>query len=140
MEANIVRRSPTHGDSLGLFVLVRGSRSTQADCPRLLELAWHAEGQDFESLAPRRATSQVHLGRHPRRGKHRRRAATAPVHPMTQAQQGQIHLLAMHRHPRRRSTAALPPLDAAPAPAVTENGSVTVIKREVFGRRTVRPW
>ena len=32
------------------------------------------------------------------------------------------------------------PWDAAPAPAVTENGSVTVTKREVFGRPTVRPW
>jgi putative DNA methylase len=39
------------------------------------------------------------ISRHSRRGKYRRRAAAVPSHPMARAQQGQVHLLAMHLHP-----------------------------------------
>jgi len=34
----------------------------------------------------------------------------APAHPVGRTQQGQVHLLAMHFRPRRRSATAVPPL------------------------------
>ena len=49
-----------------------------------------------------------------------------PRHPMARAQQGQVHLLAMHLRPGRRSTTTLPPVG---------NGSRTCRRRGRTGHR-----
>ena len=52
---------------------------------------------------------------------------------MAGAQPGQVHLLAVYADPGDDVPLRFRPWDTAPAPAVTEDGSVTVTMRQVRG-------
>jgi len=98
---------------------------TEAADPAISHMDW----SQFDGDGP--------LGRHPRRGKHRRQP---PLHrpPMARTQQGQIHLLActsVRETKYRYGSARL----KRPTHCCHRGRIVTVTMREVSGRHS-RPW